>query len=101
MPRPDSYRTQIPAQCCGLCKHAENINAGGMEAILCFHGDNVEISRITFPGDFFPTTHAILDGVDLVDMEAEDFGHVWMDRLVCFHDTCDQWERAQDDRPKV
>lgn len=92
MPRPDSYRTQIPAQCCGLCKFAANVSANGMDAIMCFHGDSVRIERETKPGEFFPATRAILDGVDIADMDPEDFGDVWMDRLVGFHDVCDQFE---------
>lgn len=94
MPRPDSYRTQIPAQCCGLCKFAENVNSNGMEAIWCFRGDNIAIERETKPGEFFPVARIKLDGVDLDAMESEDFGHAWMDRLVCFHDTCDQFEAS-------
>ena len=39
-----------------------------------------------------PIIKITLDGVDLDEVCAEDVGDLWLDRLVGFHDVCDQFE---------
>ena len=92
MPRPDSFRTQIPVQCCGKCKFAENFSTNDTTEILCFRGDNVVIEREIKSGELFPIIKITLDGVDLDEVCAEDVGDLLLDRLVGFHDVCDQFE---------
>jgi len=90
--RPASHREQIFPQRCGNCffAHAPYFKR---EHLLCFHGDNIDLSHWRHEGSETVNTDVRIDGNDVGLMEGEEYSEVWGGRVVDdLNEVCDEWK---------
>lgn len=88
MTRPASHREQPHERGCGNCFFSHLV--AYKHNLLCFHGDNIEITgQSLYP---VKSDYVLLDGEEVGMMDGDEWSDVWADRVVDCDDVCDEWK---------